>query len=133
MVKEQAVCFIHALLHQIVKSLESKLIITTFLRTLVDGILSDGSSLNLELSLSNKEDPPGTIIRKILNICRHSSHNWDALHAVLDIEEGQKLSLIVDGLDIESGLDKPPSNELEGGFLVQLHKFILHSKEIPTD
>ena len=96
-------------------------IITVFLSTLLDSILGDESLSKPKVPLLNAGDSAEVMVKKILKA--PSDAYWSALRAVLDIEQGVELSLIIDGLD---------KTENQGyGFIRELCVFIEHLREGP--
>lgn len=85
--------FIHTLLHQFICCLPPDrrgAVITTFLRVLLDKILSrDQSFFKADCSRGN-------VLKMIFN--ESNSELWDALKAALNSEQERKLTIIIDGL-----------------------------------
>ena len=97
-------------------------IITVFLSTLLSTLLKGNELLpKPKVSLFNADDSAEVIVKKILKA--PSDAYWGALRAVLDIEQGMELSLIIDGLD------KTENQGYE--FIRELCVFIEHLREGP--
>jgi hypothetical protein len=90
-----SITFVCALVLQIVQYIPSHntLVITTFLRTLLDAILSRE---HIQARFRG-DDSPITMVQKVLDAS--SNEYCDALTAVLRIDIAQELFLIIDGLD----------------------------------
>ena len=95
-------------------------IITVFLSTLLGTLLRRNDPLSKpKVPLFNADDSAEEMVKRILKA--PSDAYWDALRAVLDIEQGMELSLIIDGLDkIENQ---------EYAFIRELCVFIEHLRE----
>jgi hypothetical protein len=87
---------IHTMLHQAICSLppdKQRKTVNIFLRTLIDKPFVPW------LSDFSRGDSAEKVVRKILDDSRNEL--WDALKAILDAERERKLSIIIDGLEVE--------------------------------
>ena len=94
-----AITFVSTIIHQLACRLPRLKgeFSTVFLRTLLDAILRGEPLSNMKRSRFKTNDSVEETVEKILEPV--SSRYWGALRAVMGIERGIELSLIIDGLD----------------------------------
>ena len=119
-----AITFVSTVVRQLIRcspGLKQE-ITTIFLRTLLDTIFGEEPLSNPGVPRFNADDSAEVMVVKILKAS--SGAYWDALMAVMDIEQEKGLSLIIDGLD------RIEDQKCE--FIQRLLAFVEHLREKPS-